>query len=136
MNILLVDDQPHMEDLLADELSHDGHTLERIGNSNHVIPYLEEIHTDLVLLDLYLKGFEGWFVLSDIKASLPNIPVVILSAYDNFKDDSRLVLADGYLIKNFDIADTVRALMRRIFGSETKGGLENTPAEKVSHSMR
>ena len=63
---------------------------------------------DLVLLDLYLKGFEGWQVLHDIKSWHPQTPVLIVTAYDNFKSDPRASQAEGYVVKSFTHLDELK----------------------------
>jgi DNA-binding NtrC family response regulator len=99
-NILIVDDQPYLKEILTDELSHREHHIESIENPDAVITSLEEHKPDIVLLDLYLRGFEGWDILRDIKQKDPQLPVIIVSAYDNFMDDPRVGIADGYVVKD------------------------------------
>ena len=118
MNILLIDDQAYIEELLADELQDEGHVLRRIGDSDHVMDSLEEDPPDVVFLDLYLNGFEGWRLLEEIKHFSQDLPVFILSAYDSFRDDSRLKAADGYLIKDIDTGEKVKDLLESMPGTE------------------
>jgi CheY-like chemotaxis protein len=51
-------------------------------------------------MDLFLKQAMGWDLLQEIKAARPNLPVMILTAYDTYKSDPRLASADVYLLKN------------------------------------
>jgi two-component system, response regulator, stage 0 sporulation protein F len=99
--ILLVDDQPYMGEFLAEELADMGHTLKYVNDGDSLLIELEERIPDLVLLDLYINGFEGWDLLDQVKRHDRRIPVIILTAYDSFSDDPRLSQADGYVIKNF-----------------------------------
>ena len=101
-NILLVDDQPYVGELLTDELAEEGHHITCVGDADYVMTFVEDSRPDLVLLDLYLKGFEGWDLLESIKRYDPTVPVLILTAYDTFKNDPRTEKADGYVIKSFD----------------------------------
>jgi len=98
--ILLVDDQPYMGEFLAEELADMGHSLKWISDSDSLVAELDQNHPDLVLLDLYLNGFEGWDLLDHIKSHDETIPVVVLTAYDSFSGDPRFSRADGYVIKN------------------------------------
>jgi two-component system response regulator (stage 0 sporulation protein F) len=101
-NILLIDDQPYMAEFLAEELADMGHSLKWVGSGDSLIMELEEAHPDLVLLDLFIDGFEGWTLLDEIKKHDRRIPVIILTAYDTFSQDSRLHLAQGYVIKDLE----------------------------------
>jgi two-component system response regulator (stage 0 sporulation protein F) len=118
-DILLVDDQPYIADLLSEELADEGHHLTCVADADYLMSYLEETRPDLVLLDLYLNGFEGWDLLDKIKKREPSLPVLILSAYDSFTDDPRLAAADGYVIKDINTDQ----LKQKIHENLTKSSL-------------
>ena len=99
-NILVVDDQPYPSELLAEELADEGHHISCVGDADYVMCFLEESRPDIVLLDLYLQGFEGWDLMARIKKYDPSIPVLILSAYESFVNDPHLANADDYVIKD------------------------------------
>jgi DNA-binding response OmpR family regulator len=100
-NILIVDDQPYMGEFLAEELADMGHSLKCVSDGDSLMFEIEEDNPDLVLLDLYINGFEGWNLLDRIKRHDSRIPVIILTAYDSFSGDPRLGRAQGYVIKDF-----------------------------------
>ena len=106
--ILVIDDQPCVRELIAEELSNEGYRVNGLEDVAEVGTYLKTTRPDLVLLDLYLKGFEGWDVLRDIKVHDPHLPVIIFTAYDSFSDDPRSSQADGYLIKSLNVFDALR----------------------------
>jgi CheY-like chemotaxis protein len=98
--ILLVDDQPYMGDFLSEELADAGHNLKWVGSNDELLIELEKNTPDLILLDVFINGFEGWSLLAQIKKRTESIPVIILTAYDSFSKDPRLAQADGYVIKD------------------------------------
>lgn len=100
--ILVIDDQPCVRDLIAEELSDEGYQVNGIEDAAEVGKHLTADRPDLVLLDLYLQGFEGWDVLKTIKKQKPHVPVIIFTAYDSFCKDPRSALADDYVIKSFN----------------------------------
>lgn len=104
-DILVIDDQPFIGELLTDELAEEGHHITCVGDADYVMSFVKDSRPDLILLDLYLQGFEGWGVLESIKRYDPSVPVLILTAYDTFKDDPRTKQADGYVIKSFDTGE-------------------------------
>lgn len=108
LNMLIVDDQPHMQQLLCEELMDEGYSVESVANAESVKRYLEDSKPDLVLLDLYLNGFEGWDVLHDIKSKYPHLPVLIVTAYDSYADDPRVSEADGYVVKSFNAIEGLK----------------------------
>ena len=107
-NILIVDDQPHLQELFLQELTDEGYSVASVSDAESVRGYLTDSKPDLVLLDLYLNGFEGWDVLRDIKNKYPHLPVLIVTAYDSYVDDPRVSQADGYIIKSFVALDRLK----------------------------
>ena len=128
-NILLVDDQPYMGEFLAEELADMGHRLKWVGDGDSLIFDLDEVRPDLVLLDLYINGFEGWDLLGQIKRYDKRIPVIILTAYDSFSDDPRLSQADGYVIKDF-VTNTLKEKIAETLGSESSLNRNKLIAER------
>ena len=99
-DILIVDDQPYMQELFASELTGSNYTIISAENINKAQAYLDTFKIDLVILDLYINGFQSWELLEKIKNIYPDLPVLIVTAYDSFMDDPRAVKADAYLVKN------------------------------------
>ena len=125
-SILIIDDQPCVRALLSEQLVAEGYQVEGLGDGHSVRTYLGSIRPDLVLLDLCLDGPDGWEVLRDIKGQAPELPVLIVTAYDSFVDDPRLSQADGYFVKSLDFRDLkhkIRHLLREkpSLKTETEG---------------
>ena len=58
-SVLIIDDQPHMRQLLSEELWDIGCKVESVEDVKLVGQCFEDSSPDLVVLDLYLKGFDG-----------------------------------------------------------------------------
>jgi two-component system response regulator (stage 0 sporulation protein F) len=115
-NILIVDDQPCVRQLVSEELIDEGYRVETVGDAESLKRHLISSRPDLVLLDLYLDGSDGFSLLPDIKRTHPDLPVLIFTAYDSFRDDPRLSQADGYLVKNIifdELKQRIAALLRK-----------------------
>lgn len=106
-NILIIDDQACVRQLISEELVLEGHRVHGAGDVRSVREHLQSCKPDLVLLDLYLEGPQGFGLLRDIKSRYPHLPVIIVSAYDSFRDDPRVSQADGYVVKNIRL-DTLK----------------------------
>jgi DNA-binding NarL/FixJ family response regulator len=103
MRILVVDDHPMMAEALEvamrtlDRATH----VETAGNLRAAIARAEQAGFDLCLLDLGLPDCSGLEALEKMRASLPALPVVVVSG----SDDTRSVLraldlgAMGYIPK-------------------------------------
>ena len=104
-NILIVDSQPCVRKLLSEELICEGYEVATADDAESARVYLRSSRPDLVLLDLYLDGPDGWKVLRDVKRQDPHLPVLIVTAYESFADDARLSLVDGYVVKSLDFME-------------------------------
>jgi len=113
--ILIVDDQACIQEFVSDELIAEGYGVETAGDVKSVRGYLRFSPPDLILLDLFLDGPEGVSVLQEIKHQYPELPVIIFTAYDSYREDPRMSEADGYVIKS-------------IFLDELK--------EKIAHNLK
>ena len=119
-SILIVDDQPYLQKLLMEELMDEGHSVEAVTDAISVRRHLGDSKPDLVLLDLYLNGFEGWDVLDEIKSKYPYLPVLIVTAYDNYGEDPRLSKADGYIVKNSDVIEKLKKKMAELLKRQAR----------------
>ncbi len=124
--ILIVDDQPHLRELFGERLQEQGYRVASVGNATKAREAFRQSNPDLVLLDLYLKGFQGWDLLRDIKKENPDLPVLIVTAYDNYSDDPRLAEADGYIVKNFAAFETLNGIVTSLLSQESPGMMSRT----------
>lgn len=116
-NILVIDDQQCIRELLSEELALEGYQVHSVGDVESVREHLQLFQPELVLLDLYLEGPEGFALLEDIKRQHPHLPVIIVTAYDSFMNDSRLSQADGYVIKSSDL-DPLKQEIAHVLGQQ------------------
>ncbi|MDY6951481.1 MAG: response regulator [Thermodesulfobacteriota bacterium] len=101
--ILIVDDQACVRQYLSHELISEGYRVVTADNTESVADHMTVSHPDLILLDLFLDGPEGFARLDGIRAHEPNLPVIVFTAYDGLKDDPRLSWVDEYVIKSCDL---------------------------------
>jgi DNA-binding NtrC family response regulator len=116
--ILIVDDQACVRRLVSEELFHEGYGVESVGDAESLKRCLVASRPDLVLLDLYLDGPSGFKLLAEIKKEHPQLPVVIFTAYDSYKDDPRLSQADGYVVKSV-LLDELKEKVSDLLKSKT-----------------
>ena len=124
--VLIVDDEPLARSgmLTLVEKDPELEVAGECGNGRTAVEAILELQPDLVLLDLYLDGAQGFDLLQDIKGISPDLPVIIWTAYDSFRDDLRLSRADGYVIKSFDFGGIKQAIADVLLGKPTRGQTE------------
>ncbi|MCE1179341.1 MAG: response regulator transcription factor [Micrococcales bacterium] len=116
--VLVVEDDPTINQALTDRLVAEGFTVHRAWDGLAAVAAVEEHRPDAVLLDLMLPGIDGLEVCRRIQSDRP-VPVLMLTARDEETDIivGLGVGADDYLTKPFRMREVVarlRALLRRV----------------------
>ena len=103
--ILIVDDEEHIRYLYSEELSEVGYEVITAENGHMLLEKIEGEKPDLVVLDIKMVDYNGLDLLQDIRNKFYNMPVVLCTAYDTFKEDMKSIAADFYVIKSFDLTE-------------------------------
>lgn len=86
-DILIVDDEADIRDLVAGILQDEGHDTRIARDSDEALSSIEDRRPHLVVLDIWLQGsrLDGLEVLTVIKRTHPELPVVIISGHGNIE---------------------------------------------------
>jgi len=79
--ILLVDDEPFNLDLLEQELTDQGYTIERANDGEEALKKVESFLPDAILLDYMMPKMNGIEVLKELRKRECGVPVIMLTAY-------------------------------------------------------
>ena len=116
--VLIVEDDENIRQLLKLTLASFNYELVDFENGKDAYDYLQNNKVDLAILDLMLPGMNGYDILKFIrsKATLKDLPVIILSAKDKELDKIMgLDLgADDYLTKPFDMDELIARIVSLI----------------------
>ena len=116
--ILVVDDDPHIREVIAFALGEAGFDTVEADDGARAIEAFERTPPDLVVLDIVMPEIDGTEVCRRIRSTSP-VPIVFLSSRD---DEIDRVLGlelggDDYLTKPFsprELVARVRAVLRRV----------------------
>jgi two-component system phosphate regulon response regulator PhoB len=120
VRILVVEDEPDIQELLRFNLAQAGWTVETASTGNEALASLRSHAPDLVVLDLMLPDVSGTDICREIRSDprLADLPVVMLTA--RAEEVDRVVGfelgADDYVTKPFSPRELVlrlRAVLRR-----------------------
>jgi len=108
--LLLVDDEPLLLRALARELRADGHDVRLAGSIREAERYLDDPDLDVVLLDLVMRGESGLDLLDRLKATRPEVEVVMMTGHASIETAVGAMRrgAFDYLAKPFDDVHRVR----------------------------
>ena len=103
--ILIVEDEKNQRELYAVELQERGYETDQAVNGKEAVEKVQENNYDLVLMDIRMPEMDGIEALGKILSKKDKkIPVIIYTAYSNYKSNFMTWTADAYLTKssNFD----------------------------------
>lgn len=120
LNILVVEDDPDIQDLLVKILSTEYQTDSATSGDEGIEQFFSGEY-DLVVLDFMLPGsLDGQGVLNKIRSAGDETPVVVITAFHEKRREDKLYIegANGYLIKPFSSIDTVADTIRDVLINE------------------
>ncbi|MEJ5330536.1 MAG: response regulator [Desulfobaccales bacterium] len=110
--ILVADDEMAIRLLYSEELKEEGYEVYTASNGREALEIVEKVPLDLVILDIKMPEMDGIEALRQIKERHPNLPVVLSTAYGEYKQDFATWASDEYLVKSSDLED-LRATVKR-----------------------
>jgi DNA-binding response OmpR family regulator len=112
--VLLVDDEEHIRRLYTEELSEEGHEVFTMASGHNLLNRIDSLQPEAVVLDIKLVDYDGLELLQDIRNLYYDLPVILCTAYDTYKDDPKSMAADYYVVKSFDLSELKMAIYRAI----------------------
>jgi two-component system, OmpR family, KDP operon response regulator KdpE len=112
--ILLVDDDPGLLVVLAEQLRDDGYEVTTARDGQEALRRLEAGWPDLIVLDLMMPRVDGLALARRIKAEA-DLPIIVLSAIDTADSKARLLdeVAEDYVSKPYHYPE-LRARIQRV----------------------
>jgi two-component system OmpR family response regulator len=116
--VLVVDDEPSLAELLGSVLRYEGWDTRTAGTGSDAVRIAREFQPNAVILDVMLPDFDGLEVLRKLRAEIPEVCVLFLTAKDAVEDRIAGITAGGddYVTKPFSLEEVLarlRGLLRR-----------------------
>jgi two-component system response regulator (stage 0 sporulation protein F) len=112
--ILVADDEMSIRLLYSEELKDEGYEVFTADNGQEALEIVEKVALDLIILDIKMPGMSGIEVLRQIKQKYPHLPVLLSSAYSEYKQDFGTWASEEYLVKSSDLEDLKAAVKRHL----------------------
>jgi len=118
LRVLVVDDEVNIAELISMALRYEGWQVSTAHNGTSAVNAAKDMGPDAVVLDMMLPDIDGLEVLRRMRSTMPEVPVVFLTARDAVEDRIAGLTAGGddYVTKPFSLEELVarlRGLMRR-----------------------
>lgn len=106
--ILIVEDEPALQDTLAYSLKKEGYTVETVGDGRAALELARRLKPDLIVLDIMLPEMDGFEVARILRKEMTSA-ILMLTARDDEIDRvvGLEVGADDYLTKPFSMRELV-----------------------------
>ena len=113
--ILVVDDEESIRFLYKEELEDEGYIVECAKDGEEAIEKVSVFKPDLVSLDIKMPGMDGIEALKRIREKERQLPIVLCSAYGEYKQDLTTWASDAYVVKCADLT-AFKSTIRRLLG--------------------
>lgn len=141
--ILIVDDEEGLREALAEKLRASDHEVETADSAESGLARLSRFGPDLVLTDLRMPGMSGLDLTEKLKASKPEIDVIVMTGHEEMSSavDAMKAGAFDYLVKPVRLArvqDLVeRCLREQKLNAEAEAtGIGSTGEEETPEKPR
>lgn len=139
--ILVVDDDINLNYLIAKVLTKNGYKAFQSYNARDAYEVLEENYIDLIITDIMMPGLSGYAFTKSLREEKIDIPILIITAKEEFKDkvEGFNAGADDYLVKPINLDELVLrvgALLRRAkIHNDHKVSIGNTTLDYDTYTV-
>ena len=117
--VFVIEDDTQIADIIVKSISKSGYSCTAAKRLDNIMPEFEEFEPDIVLLDIILPYYDGYYWCGKIRM-LSKVPVIFISSK---AEDMDIIIAsnmggDDYLIKPFSIEvlmAKLNAMLRRAY---------------------
>ena len=114
IRILLVEDEPEARELLEVVLEYAGGEVIAVGTASAALVALKESRSDVLLLDLVMPGYDGYWLLGQIRLLEGGgaLPAIAVTGRTRIHDRARAARAgfQAYLTKPIDPLELCRLI--------------------------
>ena len=86
------------------------------SNGHEALILFEKEQPDIVTLDIKLPDISGSELLKEMKKKRPDMPIIILTGYDNYPDVSE---ADAYIVKSLSCGEELIKSIKKLTSGYT-----------------
>jgi CheY-like chemotaxis protein len=121
LQILVVDDEPAVNEAIKMMLEYDGHAVQTASNGKEALFLLEQGSFDVVMTDYSMPEMRGDALAIAIKQRLPNQPVVMITAHaDVLKSSGNPLTGVNFLISKPFLLEDLRTAIASVLQETRK----------------
>ncbi len=116
--ILVVEDDKNQRLLYEQELKLEGYEVVTASDGKDALEKIQEQLPDLIIMDINMPKMDGIETMGKILGKNKEIPVIINTAYSNYKDNFMSWAADAYIVKSSDLVE-LKSTVKEILAKKT-----------------
>lgn len=113
--ILIVDDEENIRFLYKEELEEEGFMVEMAKDGVEAMEKLFSFEPDLVTLDIKMPVMNGMETLKRIRQWDNELPIILVSAYGEYRQDITTWASDAYVVKCADLTELKASIRKFLF---------------------
>jgi DNA-binding response OmpR family regulator len=121
--LLVVEDDPNQRRLYEQELADDGYEVRTAESGKEALAQISQERPDLVIMDISMPGMDGIEALGKVLGVDNTIPVILNTAFANYKDNFLSWAADAYVVKSSDLTElkeTIKKVLKKRSDESTR----------------
>lgn len=124
IDVLIIEDDVSFQKALKNSLKKEGYTSLSVGSAEQGLKALESNMARLIISDIKMDQLSGLQLLTQLKSTFPNLPVLMMTAYGTVESAVEAIKsgASDFLMKPFDIKTLIKSVEQNIAPLETTYG--------------
>ncbi len=113
--VLVVDDEEDIRLLYQEELQEAGYQVAVAADGHEALRMVQQNRPDLMTIDIKMPGMDGIELLRRVREIHRDLPIIICTAYGEYKYDFGTWASDAYLTKSADLTE-LKGKIRELLG--------------------
>ncbi|MBL7174582.1 MAG: response regulator [Desulfobacteraceae bacterium] len=103
--ILVIDNNYGIRFLYEEELTDEGYDVISSFDCENILKLIDKERPDVIILGIMLGAYNGLDLLIEIRNTYYNLPVMLCTAYSDYKYDPRSIAADYFVVKGSNLQE-------------------------------
>ena len=117
--ILLVEDDKNQRLLYEQELRNEGYEIVTASDGKDALEKVREKLPDIVIMDINMPEMDGIEAMGKLLSKNKEIPVLINTAYSNYKESFMSWAAEAYIVKSSDLSE-LKEKIKEVLANKSK----------------
>ncbi len=101
--ILFADDEESIRLLYQEEFEEAGYEVVLAANGEEAVEKFSKTRPDLLVIDIKMPGMDGIEVLKKVREQSKDVPVILCTAYGEYKQNLETWASDEYIVKSANL---------------------------------